>query len=177
MRITISGTPGSGKTTIAKKLASILGYRYYSVGELKRNIARLLGITIDELNKKENIDRIVDAFISRLVSRDNLVIDGRMAPILVKKSIKIWLYTNPDIAEKRIKRVILKIKSRKTVNDRYNEDIERFKQLYGVDLRDVRYDLSIDTTDLLVEEVLEKILKHLKHYGIEKYLNMINNHN
>ena len=49
---------------------------------------------------------------------------------------------------------------------RFEQDKERLKELYGVDISDVKFDLSIDTSDLLLEEVLEKILKYLKRYGI-----------
>ena len=171
MRIAISGTPGSGKTTIAKLLAKKLGYKYYSIGAIRRKMARQLGLTIEELNelgkKKEFTDKLADEFILKQSSNDNIIMEGRMAPLLLKKSLKIWLTTSEDIAKKRISRDGIRIKDKEIEPlKRFEQDIERLKELYGVDISDVKFDLSIDTSDLLLEEVLEKILKYLKRYGI-----------
>jgi len=39
MRITISGTPGSGKTVVGKYLSKKLNLKYYGIGELMREFA------------------------------------------------------------------------------------------------------------------------------------------
>ena len=50
MIITISGTPGSGKSTVAKILAKELGAERIYVGEIRRELARQKGMTLQELN-------------------------------------------------------------------------------------------------------------------------------
>ena len=40
MIITISGLPGSGKSTIGKMLAKKLGYKFYSMGDLRGKIEK-----------------------------------------------------------------------------------------------------------------------------------------
>jgi len=52
MIITISGLPGSGKTTVAKKLSKKLNYEFISVGDLKGQFAKEKGMTIDEFMRK-----------------------------------------------------------------------------------------------------------------------------
>ncbi|RME54226.1 hypothetical protein D6777_04480 [Candidatus Woesearchaeota archaeon] len=53
-QITIGGVPGAGKTTTAKKLAKILGYNFYSVGDFRRKIAvEKFGTDINTLNSLE----------------------------------------------------------------------------------------------------------------------------
>lgn len=55
-QITIGGVPGSGKTTCAHTLSKILDYEFYSVGNLRRKIAKeKLGVNINELNFLEEI--------------------------------------------------------------------------------------------------------------------------
>jgi len=50
MIITIGGEPGSGKSTVANIVAQKLGYKHYSTGDLRGEIAMRHGLTIDELN-------------------------------------------------------------------------------------------------------------------------------
>jgi len=51
MIITISGLPGSGKTSVGKLIAERLGYEFLSIGDLRGSFASKKGLTIDELNK------------------------------------------------------------------------------------------------------------------------------
>ena len=51
MIITISGVPGSGKSTAGKSVARKLGYEYVSMGDFRGKMAMERGLTIDELNK------------------------------------------------------------------------------------------------------------------------------
>ncbi|HII15831.1 MAG TPA: AAA family ATPase, partial [Nanoarchaeota archaeon] len=39
MQITIGGVPGAGKSTVAKLIAEKLGYKSYSMGAIRREIA------------------------------------------------------------------------------------------------------------------------------------------
>ncbi len=51
MIIAIHGQAGSGKSSISKLLARRLGYKRYSVGGLRREIAKKHGLTLAQLNK------------------------------------------------------------------------------------------------------------------------------
>ena len=50
MIITISGKPGSGKSTVAKRLAAELGLTHVSAGDFMRDMATERGITVLELS-------------------------------------------------------------------------------------------------------------------------------
>ena len=56
MIITISGIPGSGKTTVGRMLAEKLGYKFYSIGDLRGKMAMERGMTIDQLNELGKTD-------------------------------------------------------------------------------------------------------------------------
>ena len=50
--ITISGKPGSGKSSTADKVAELLGYARYSAGDEAREYIRKHHMTLAEYNKK-----------------------------------------------------------------------------------------------------------------------------
>ena len=96
MIISISGLPGSGKSTIGKNLAKKLGYNYYSLGDMKRRLANEKGLTIEEWNalsdKDSSYDTVPDKYQADLAKKeDNFIMDGRLAYHFIPQSIKIFL--------------------------------------------------------------------------------------
>ena len=96
MIITIAGLSGSGKSTVAGLVAEKLGYRLYSIGEIRRRMALERGMTLDELNrlgeKHDFTDREVDEYQQRLgKEEDNIVIEGRTGAFFVPHSFKAFL--------------------------------------------------------------------------------------
>jgi len=65
MRITISGPPGSGTTSLARYLAGKYGFKIISAGEVFRQLAREHGMDLAEFGRlAENdpsIDKMIDA--------------------------------------------------------------------------------------------------------------------
>lgn len=107
MIFTISGELGSGKSTVGKLLAEKLAYEYLSTGQMQRQLANTLGMTILELNThaKNNteIDRQLDAYIKNLQNVSaNMVIDSRLAWYFLPDSYSIYLTVDPKIAAERI---------------------------------------------------------------------------
>jgi len=176
MIITISGMPGSGKTTVGKMLAKRLGWKFYSVGDLRGKVASEMGITIDELNeigKKEFwTDQKADELTKKLgEAEDDFVIDGRLAFRFIPHSFKVFLSADLKKSALRIFRDQRgdekKAGSEKEVLDsirkRLDEDDGRYKRYYGIDfLNKKNYDLVIDTTEMRPEEVASAILKAMK---------------
>jgi len=180
--ITISGMPGSGKTTIGKLLAEKLGYKFYSMGDLRGRMAMEKGLTIDELNelgmKEEWTDRDVDEFQKQLGEKeDNFVIEGRLSFYFIPHSIKIFLDVDLETAAKRIfkdqrpdEKKVNSIKEvLEIIKKRIENDKKRYQKYYGIkNFMDKRhYDLVINTTKLSKEEVIEKVLNFLKKKGIK----------
>ncbi len=175
MIITISGLPGSGKSTIADMLAKKLGYKRYSMGDLRGKMAMERGLTIDELNKlgeKEDwTDREVDEYQTKLgKDEDNFVIDGRISFHFIPQSFKIFLdveiheaarrvFENQRPDEARAKSVEELVKR---MQARAAHDDLRYKKYYGITFQDKsKFDLVIDTTNLTPEAILDRIMRAL----------------
>ena len=175
MRIVISGTPGSGKSTAARLLAERLGYRHFSMGDFQREIAREKGITINELSKLEEkddrIDRMVDERQRELGKKeDDLVIDSRLGVKFIPHAdFRIFLDCKMDERARRIyghKRSdeagdIDSVKEKMSQREKSEE--KRFRDYYGFDYKDKRhYNVCIDTTELKEGEVVDKILEKIQ---------------
>lgn len=182
MIITISGVPGSGKTTVAKLLSEKLGIPYYSIGGLRAKLAEERHISIDELNAigetDSSTDTSVDDYQRELgKTQDNFIVDGRLSWYFIPNSLKIFLDCKLDEASKRI------FNARRTAKDREDEplyqtidearhaieervasDVRRYSSIYGVDHREPsHYDLVVDTTTVAgPEAVVELLLKQIK---------------
>ena len=80
MIITITGKPGSGKSTVGKLVAKTLNYKFFSAGDLRGEIAMKHGMTIDQLNEvgKTEIwtDKECDDLLAKMgEEQDNMVFD------------------------------------------------------------------------------------------------------
>ncbi|MBI4280635.1 cytidylate kinase family protein [Candidatus Uhrbacteria bacterium] len=175
MIITLSGLPGSGKSTVGRRLAERLGYRFYSMGDLRGKMALERHLTIDELNvlgeKEEWTDREVDEYQEKLgKTEDNLVIDGRLSFHFIPPSFKIFLTVDPRVGAERIfarqrpdEKTASSIEElQKQLQERVASDEARYGRWYGLNFRHPKnFDLVIDSTNLAPEEVVNRILKTL----------------
>jgi cytidylate kinase len=175
MIVTISGLPGSGKSTIGRMLAERLGYRFYSIGDLRGKWAVERGITINDLNelgeRHDWTDIKADEYQQALGEReDDFVIDGRLSFHFIPNSFKVFLSVKMSEGARRIikdKRPDERSGSlselKKSLELRVKSDDKRYRHLYGIDFRDRRnYDLVIDTTGIKPGEVVEKIKLAIK---------------
>jgi len=182
MIITIGGRSGAGKTSVARALARKLGYKFYSMGDLRGKMAMERGLTIDELNelgKKEAwTDKKVDEFQKKLGRRENdFIIEGWLSFYFIPHSFKVFLDVGPRVAAKRIfknQRPDEPAQSNmegvlKMIKKRMEESRKRYKKYYSIDCFDRKYyDLVIKTTNLTISEVIDKIIVNLKIWKNKK---------
>ena len=175
MIITISGKAGSGKSTIAKELAEKLKLKHYSIGALMRQIVQEKNISLMELSKLAEKDSSIDLELDKkqieLRDKNNFVIDGRLtAHFIPYADLKVFLDCNDKVRAERILKDERKDEKSKNVkelikkiNQREQSERKRYKKLYSVDYYDKKlYNLIIDTTNLSINEVVEKIMKAIK---------------
>lgn len=178
MIITISGYPGSGKTTVGKMLAKKIRGPYYSIGAIRRHMAREQGLTLAEFNllgeKNAATDREVDMWqAKRGRELKTAVFEGRTAFHFVPHSVKLFFEVTLPVAAKRIKRDTAAHRRfeanwtdlqsiERALKVRMASDTKRYKKYYQLDIFDRRhYDLVINTTRQTPEQTLGVILQYL----------------
>ncbi|MBI5332765.1 MAG: cytidylate kinase family protein [Candidatus Aenigmarchaeota archaeon] len=178
MIITISGTPGSGKDTVAKIISKKFGMKLYQMGNLCRELAAKHKLTLQELNelgeKEIWIDTEIDNKTTELGKKeDNFIAVGRTAYHFIPHSIKIYLDVELDKAAGRImhdrenrKNENIQRNIRKEIElikERIESDRSRYKKHYSIDITDQNnYDLWIDTTKINAKQVADQIIKFIK---------------
>lgn len=172
--ITLTGLPGSGKSSTANAVAHTLGYRRFSSGDFARQVAAEHGITIEEWNKKAEemptLDFEVDEAVRKAGESTNLVIDSRIAFHWIPDAFKVFLTLDPRTAANRTFAQIQKegraSQQASTAEEAYQNTLARieservrYKKLYDLDYTDEsQYDLVVDTGINSIEEVAEKIV-------------------
>jgi len=176
MILTISGTPGSGKSTIAKLLVKELKLKHYSTGDFMREIAQKRKIDLMELSKLAEkdiaIDREIDAYAKKLgETEDNFILDTRLGFHFIPQAIKIFLDASLDIRAHRVfkdqrpseKAVKTIAEMKKQIQKRQDSEIKRYQKYYNLNPYDHKnFDLVVDTGHSNPEEIVKKILEFVK---------------
>src|SRR3989338_166607 len=186
MIITISGTAGSGKSSIAKIITKKLHAQRVYVGGMRRELARKKGWTLEKLNEYAqthhetdvDVDKEAAAEARKLAKKGNVVVEGRTQFHFLPEYIKIFIKVDLNTAAKRIwKDLQNKItkqernegdlkslsEARREIQKRDHSDAKRYIKYYGFDHRDeLQYDFVIDTTKLTLEEVTKEIMGFIK---------------
>jgi CMP/dCMP kinase len=154
MKITISGPPGSGTTSLARHLAEKHGFQLISAGETFRQLAKEKGMSLAQFSKVAESDLSIDALIDArqkeiAQTRDNIIVEGRLSGWMVEDAdLKIWLTAAPSCRAKRIAQRDGgdEYAAREATIIREESEYVRYKNFYKIDLRDLSlYHLIVDT--------------------------------
>jgi CMP/dCMP kinase len=176
--ICISGLAGTGKSTLSKKLAEKYGLRYFSGGDVLKELAKQEGYDVSVqgwwespqglrfLNERINdpkFDKAVDDKLLEYAHQGNVLLDSWTMPWLLKEGFKIWLEAS---FEKRAARVA--VRDGITAADAFGVLQEKeartkaiYKALYGFVLgEDFKpFDFVLDTDNLSADEVFAVLCK------------------
>lgn len=172
MKITISGFPGSGKTTLGEMLSKEFQIQFFSVGDLRGEYAKKIGMTIEELNelgkKDQSTDKDADRYQTEWASnKSDFALDGRLSYYFIPDSVKIFLSVSPEVGAKRIFQDPRKDEKKyETVQEvliankkRCQSDLERYALIYGIKncYDEKNFNIVIDTTNKTPKEVLNLV--------------------
>jgi len=179
MKLTISGTPGSGKSVVSKYLSKKLNLKQYGIGDLMRNFAKKKKLSLIELSKllekDDRLDKKFNESIKKLIYKDNFILDSRLGFLFIKKGTHIFLDADFDLRARRIfndNRTLEHFKKvdevKKEITNRLIFEKRRFRKLYKIDFTDFRhYDLIINTTGMNVKLISDIILSYLRKNKIK----------
>ena len=183
MIITISGAPGSGKSTVAKKLAKKLNWPKFYGGGIRRTKAKAMGLTLAEFNKLgehdfRTTDFEVDEYLKKMAKKfPNCVIESRTAWSLMPQSIKIYIDVEEQVGAQRVFKELQKsnhrnedknLKAEKDVllshRRRKSDDIKRYRKYYKIKnvFAKKNYDFVLDTSKLTKQQVFQKVYQYIK---------------
>ncbi len=183
--ITLTGFPGSGKSSTADEVAKKLGYKRFSSGDFMRQIALDRGISLNELSIKAEKDKEVDISIDDAVKKagemKEIVIDSRLAFHWIPESFKVYLDLSPEIAKKRIENNLKTNKLRqesegqmsanevsKKIIERFESEKKRYWNLYKIDHADKNnFDLVINTNKNNLKQVVDIVVREYKKWKRE----------
>jgi cytidylate kinase len=172
--VCISGMAGTGKSTLAKKLAEKYKLRYYSGGDALKALAAEEGYDsssrgwwespeglsfLEKREKNLKFDKAVDDKLLEYAQQGRVLLDSWTMPWLLKTGFKIWLVASIEKRAERIaKRDKIPIKEALHVL-KEKEAITKtiYKKLYGFTLgEDFKpFDLVLDTEVLNAGEVFQ----------------------
>ncbi len=160
--ITIAGSLGSGKSSTAKAVASALGFRHFSSGDLFRRIAAERGESIEAMNISAEVQRDIDLKVDNLLQdmyrkEEKLTINSRMAWHWMPGSFKVFLVLDRDTAAERIFNDLQGggrtsedagslEEVRNSIDRRFASEQKRYARLYGLNPTDpLNFDIVINT--------------------------------
>ncbi|WP_280585772.1 (d)CMP kinase [Halorubrum sp. Boch-26] len=174
MLITVSGPPGSGKSTNAAGLADRLGVEHVSGGDIFREMAAEHDMTPVEFNEfaeeEPQFDRRLDGRLREIAAtRDELVLESRLAGWLAADhaDFRFWFDAPLSVRAERIAdREGKPVDRARTETERREEsERKRYRELYGVDIDDLSiYDAAYNTARWGPERFLDVLVATVDAY-------------
>ena len=161
MRITVSGLPGSGTTSLSRYLAQRHNFTMISAGEVFRECAQKHNMELAEFGRlaeqDPTFDKMIDVRQKEIAEeKDNIIVEGRLSGWMVEKAdLKIWLFAPINC---RIDRIVYRDQiaddetAKKITIERERCEAGRYSAYYNIDIND----LSI-----------YHIILNSEHWGVE----------
>jgi len=176
--ICISGMAGTGKSTLAKRLAQKYGLKYFSGGDALRALAAEEGWSsgsngwwespeglrfLEKRKSDKRFDKAVDDKLLEFAAQGNVLLDSWTMPWLVKGAFKIWLSASVEKQAERISRrdSMTVEESLQALREKEARTKAIYKELYGFSLGEdfSPFNLILDTDNLSAEEVFQVLCK------------------
>jgi cytidylate kinase len=175
-KVTISGHPGSGTTTLVSILEKTFKWKSINGGQIFRNAAKNKNLSLVDFAElclvDDKVDKELDEELMKIISDTNgpEIIESRLAGHWASKAKieckRIWLDVDEKVRAERVQKreggelshVLF------SIQQRAEKDDLRFQQFYEISLNNMKpYSLVIDCNDLNPEKVANKVIKHLKN--------------
>ena len=185
--VCICGLAGTGKSTLAKRLAKKFKLRYYSGGDALRELAAERGYKsssrgwwespeglsfLNEREKNVRFDKEVDDKLLQYAQKGCVLLDSWTMPWLIEGGFKVWLLAS---REKRATRIakrdrISKERALQMLKEKEARTKAIYERLYGFSLGEdfEPFNLVLDTDNLSADEVFEVLCTVIKNVVFNK---------
>jgi len=156
MRVALSGTPGTGKTSVASLLKT-KGYTIVSLNDLAINNGFVVGVDKKRDTKLIDIPKLNTFIKKKYTTKDIVFIEGHSTHLLKSADIVIILRCHPRVLTKRLQK-----KGWKPVKIKENVDAEILDIILceAMEIHPAEKLFEIDTTQKTIMEIAT-IIVHL----------------
>jgi cytidylate kinase len=170
--VTISGLPGAGTSTVARRVAADLGLAHVDGGTIFRRLAADSGHTLAEFGARAErvpeIDLELDRRLADRAREGDLVLESRLAGWIAHNegldSVRVWIACAEDVRAERVAgRDRLDPEAAAAANRaRQESERRRYQRYYGIDIDDLGiYDLVLDSSSTGPDELVAAIIGRL----------------
>lgn len=174
-RITISGHPGSGTSTLVDGICTAKGWSSLNGGQIFRDEAKNRGMSLAEFGDLCASDFSVDKSLDEILKSNMLKSDGPevmesrlsgwWAHLLELDCVRVWLDVSEEVrAQRVVNREGISLDEALAGNRKRSEiDLARYQEMYGLNPEDTTpYTHVIDASDLDSAGVLDNVLQILE---------------
>lgn len=173
-KITISGHPGSGTSSLVEKLMEHYNWGSVNGGQIFRDEAKARNLSLAEFGKlcndDESIDRELDEKLKQYITDGEIeIVESRLsgwwAYKLDSQCVRLWLDVSDD---ERANRVVAREgisfeQALQENSERAKIDSQRYMAMYGLNLEDKQpYTHVVDATHIGLDEVFSLTLEILE---------------
>lgn len=169
--VTLTGPPGSGKSTAARAAAATLGLEYLSAGTFFREDANRRGMDLDAFSRyaeeHPEVDRLLDERMLAAASPARLL-EGRITGALLRRRGVPILYLVVTAREEvRVARIagrdgLTSTEALRLTRAREASEEARYRALYSIDLDRETADLTVDSSELSPEQVADRLVQFVR---------------
>lgn len=177
MLLTVSGPPGSGKSTTAARLAEAFDLDHVSGGDIFRDLAADRGMSPLEFNKlaesDESIDRDLDRRLYEIARNESdLVLESRLAGWLSGDAadFRFWLEAPASVRGERIaeREDIDPARATEETTQREASEATRYQEYYGIRIDDLSiYDMIVNTARWDPDAVVQLIVSAIDAFDAD----------
>lgn len=171
-RVTVSGLPGSGTSTLCRGLTQETGWRYINAGQVFRQLAEESGLSLAEYGRRAEedgaIDRQLDARMVEMgeAADEGCLLEGRLTGWMMHrrglKALKVWVHADIKTRARRVaERESQPLPEAMTgILEREESERLRYARHHRIDLADTSiYDLVLDSDHHTPEQLRDEVLR------------------
>ena len=177
VKITVSGHPGSGTSTLVNKLVQYYSWTSLNGGDVFRSEAKKRGMELADFSELCKVDLQVDKELDDLLKEkmsghDSFdIVESRLsgwwAHLLNIDCVRLWIDVNDEV---RAQRVVSReggtvIQAIEENAKRSAADAERFSTLYNIQPQDREaYTHVLDASEMSIDEVFSAVVDILEDF-------------